>query len=176
MPKELYKQIVDSFGKRENNQRTSALGIDGDGKYYGCIQGTSLKGKLAKQLIDAGKITMEGLGRTYGEMTGFHAEMMIVYAWKIALGIEASDKMSDMIKDFQEAMAKTKYKHGVIAANAPCCKHCKNMLEILGIKYYGKGAKASLTAWWNPFTEKVIPNGDMAFKDAIPEAPKKYGY
>ncbi len=168
----LVNQVIKSFGKREKKDPTSALGIHGDGEYYGCTQNKALSEKLAIDVNDARTITGEGINRNYGEMTGFHAEMMIVYAWKKALDIKQDDNMANMIEAFKKAMKETQYKEGIIAANATCCKHCKNMLNKLDINSYGKGGSSTLTGWWNPLTEKVIPNGDKAFKEDIPEGPK----
>lgn len=64
----------------------------------------------------------------------------------------------------------------MIVANAPCCKHCHNMLTCLNVAHpapatdqFGQPVlKASLTAWWNPLTDACVPQGDADLGSDIP--------
>jgi hypothetical protein len=75
-----------------------------------------------------------------------------------------------MVRDFQNLNSL------IIAANAPCCKHCHYMLSRLNIAHPAPATnqqgepilKHSLTAWWNPLTDERFNNSDMEFADNVP--------
>lgn len=101
--------------------------------------------------------------RKKGEWTGYHAEMMIVSAMVTMLSRDARELTVTQARELLgQAGAPT------IVANAPCCKHCSNMLELLGITHPSGPKKASLTGWWNPFTDEVFPNGSLEFRKDVP--------
>lgn len=101
--------------------------------------------------------------RKKGEWTGYHAEMMIVSAMVSMFSRDARDLTVTQARELlSQCGAPT------IAANAPCCKHCSNMLDLLGITHPPGSPKASLTGWWNPFTDDVYPNGSLEFRKDVP--------
>ena len=125
-----------------------------------------------------GPVVVDGLGaywdardhlntrRKKGEWTGYHAEMMIVSAMLAMLQRDARTLTIQQAKElltYQGAKC-------VIAANAPCCKHCAAMLEALDIEHPAGSAKASLTGWWNPLTDEVYPQASAEFQKDIPGA------
>ena len=115
--------------------------------------------------------------RKKSEWTGYHAEMIIVSRWMKLLW-PALQPGQIGPKEFETATLafKTKLSGTMIVANAPCCKHCHNMLVKIGVQHpapatdaFGQAVlKASLTAWWNPFTDVCVPQGDGDFANAIP--------
>ena len=125
-----------------------------------------------------GPVVVEGIGaywdardhlntrRKKGEWTGYHAEMMIVSAM---LSMLRRDARGLTIQQAKELLT---YDGGkcVIAANAPCCKHCSNMLDALDIEHPPGSTKASLTGWWNPLTDEVYPQASSEFQKNIPGA------
>lgn len=92
--------------------------------------------------------------------TGHHAEMLIVKYW--------IDNVMGMKGQESEAI-KHRFKSHVgdliIAADATCCFHCHLMLKDLNISHPDKVGPRTNTAWWNPLTDKVIANGDPAFRE-----------
>jgi len=101
--------------------------------------------------------------RKKGEWTGYHAEMMIVSAMLRMLSRDARDLTVMEAKDLLGQCGAP-----VIAANAACCKHCSNMLDLLGIVHPTGSTKASLTGWWNPFTDAVYAHGSTEFGKDVP--------
>jgi len=103
------------------------------------------------------------------EWTGYHAEMIIVSRWirmlYPALQPEALTKENahHIIQKFKSLNTL------IIAANAPCCKHCHHMLTKLGIAHpVPRELKHSLTAWWNPLTNERFENGSPEFAKNTP--------
>jgi hypothetical protein len=124
--------------------------------------------------------------RNRGEWTGYHAEMIIVSAWLklLNLVISTNDLGHDHVDQFKTAFERLSdcplivqaglEKMGspnrpMIVANAPCCLHCHNMLTFLSIEHpVPADPKQSLTGWWNPLTDKSVPNHDFAGAGDIP--------
>jgi hypothetical protein len=122
----------------------------------------------ARGVVDCrdGVLTMRGRG----EWTGYHAEMIIVSRWigllfpgLTYLDLTAGNKLT-IEQRFQGLAGRF-----LIAANAPCCKHCDNMLTRLRIVHPVPAVqKHSLTAWWNPLLDKRAANGSTEFGKDIP--------
>jgi|GEM_PF-6507908 len=112
----------------------------------------------------AGVITF----RKKGEWVGYHAEMIIVSRWiKLLFPATTADTLTGRTAQaYQTAFAAHNF---LIVANAPCCKHCHNMLTYLGIAHpVPNPIKHSLTGWWNPLTDERFANSSEAFGNAIP--------
>ena len=104
--------------------------------------------------------------------------MVIVSAWLRRLygGIE----VNQLNKEFAPAAierfrtwAENDRKNGIsnflIAANAPCCAHCCNMLDVLNIMHPEPDVPVrSRTGWWNPLTDEVAENGTPEFLKDVP--------
>jgi len=100
--------------------------------------------------------------RKKGEWTGYHAEMMIVSAMVSMYSMDARDLSVSQAKILLNQAGAP-----AIAANADCCAHCAKMLDALGISRPEGADKASLTGWWNPFTDDVYANGSVEFRNFI---------
>jgi hypothetical protein len=164
-PAALNALVLAIFGARADAATTSALGSIAafPNTIIGAIQGSPWVGnpvgfndvRDARNAVDT--------GRKKSEWTGYHAEMMILNAILGYLNISTAQSHA------QIAVALANATGGVsITANAPCCKHCGNMLDALGVAYHGAKGAAGLTGWWNPLTDVVTPNGSPEFARDIP--------
>ena len=99
-------------------------------------------------------------------MTGMHAEMLVVQ------GMMDNNIMRALLCD-----------EAIVVANARPCLFCENVLEGLGVKSGGltdlglvkfddpnrSAPSRPLTAWWNPFTDKVYgPHNHTEWSDNVP--------
>lgn len=164
-PAALNALVLAIFGPRDNAATTSALGhmAAHPTSIIGAIQGSAWVGAPAgyNDVRDARNDV--DTGRKKSEWTGYHAEMIILNAILGYLAIDTSQSHAQIAVDLANATG------GVsITANAPCCKHCGNMLGALGVGYHGAKGPAGLTGWWNHLTDVVTPNGSLEFAQAIP--------
>jgi hypothetical protein len=159
--------VLSVFGARGTRKHTSGLGHVGGYPtiILGAIQGhpftlTTLQG--FDRIVDARESLESKLKK--GEWTAYHAEMMILRAVLQILKIKTDtsyEQISAELKNFGGL---------VICADAPCCKHCGNMLDKLKIEYHGEKGAHGLTGWWNPLTDKAVSNGVLEFQKDIPGA------
>jgi len=165
---ELYELVIEVFGARGEKTNTSALCVlqKHADVLIGAIQNTPLQFKKEptehNDLRDARENIDSSRGK--GEWTGYHAEMLIVSALLNYVAIDTSQSTENIKVALHEKVGDVS-----ICADATCCKHCANMLDALGINYYGGKGNAGLTGWWNPLTDNVAPNGSLEFAKDIPE-------
>lgn len=175
---EVYRKLMAWMGERAG-QETAALGYF-DGRWYTARQGGPAKdmwsvrrGDTELKLIFSKAIDSRNYVQTFrrkSEWSSYHAESIILSGMvSIGLGRDIREMSMEQIE------AEFARRGGAyICANAPCCKHCGNLLTELKIKFYERSPNAGLTGWWNPVTDNVIANGDHAFKDDIPQAGRGY--
>jgi len=120
-----------AFGLRAGAGITAALGFAG-GTFYGAKQNASLgelqiAGRALNAIDSRAHITSK-----HPTETSFHAEMIIVRHWlhaRLGLAEPARVPASTIKLMFQLRQGL------VIVANAPCCRHCDNMLTALNIAH-----------------------------------------
>lgn len=162
---ELHDLVIAQFGERGDKSNTSALCTLGKfpNVIIGAVQGSAFT--KTPEGFDDIRDARENVDskRNKSEWTGYHAEMIILSALLNYAEIDTSQS-SDAIKVALENGCG----EVVIGADAPCCKHCGNMLDALGIKYHGDKGAAGLTGWWNPISDNVAANGSLEFAKDIP--------
>lgn len=115
------------------------------------------------KVIDARELV--NTSRKKSEWTGYHAETMILSAMLQYLSCD----LREMDVDYAKALLGSGGSGPTtICANAPCCKHCANLLDRLEIAYNSTSGKAGLTGWWNPFTDEVYAHSSPQFNKDIP--------
>jgi hypothetical protein len=162
---ELNDLVLAVFGARGTKTNTSALGVveNHPDVILGAIQRSTFSARPEgfSDVRDARSYAVSRLAK--GEWTGYHAEMLIVSAILKILSIDKDQSIASIKAELDSAAGQI-----TICADAPCCKHCGNMLDALGINYHGDKAAAGLTGWWNPFKDKVAENGTPEFSKEIP--------
>jgi hypothetical protein len=162
---ELHDLVIAQFGERGDKSNTSALCTLG--KFpkviIGAVQGSAFTKtpegfddvRDAREVVDT--------KRKKSEWTGYHAEMIILSALIGYSEIDSTQTLAAIKLTLENKCGTI-----VIGADAPCCKHCGNMLDALGIKYHGDKGAAGLTGWWNPISDIVAANGSLEFAKDIP--------
>ncbi len=103
--------------------------------------------------------------RKKGEWTGYHAEAMLLSGMLAFLSVDIREKTFDEVKLM---LGSTGAGPTTICANAPCCKHCANLLAKVGVAYDSTSGKPGNTGWWNPFSDTVAGHGTSEFQKDIP--------
>ncbi|WP_281557984.1 hypothetical protein [Thalassomonas sp. RHCl1] len=106
------------------------------------------------------------------QWTGYHAEMITLAAllFKHRIIEKLNTAKGDKNPDYSACQTELKNTCGevYIAANAPCCKHCHNLLTKLGVKHSPVEGAPGNTGWWNPLNDTVYENGSPAFQKDLP--------
>jgi hypothetical protein len=166
---------VDSlYGKRGESDPTSALGKMAKYDVWFMVKqgGPVSKEDIAvltlathfqPQIIDARDLVQTK--RKKSEWTGYHAEAMVLSGMLAFLSVDIRTKTFDEVKLI---LGSTGAGPTTICANAPCCKHCANLLAKVGVAYDSTSGKPGNTGWWNPFSDTVAGHGTSEFQKDIP--------
>jgi hypothetical protein len=84
-----------------------------------------------------------------GNMTGVHAEVLIIRAW-----------LTDL-NDITETGLTKLSGHSVIVASQPACWCCRALMEHYGIAFYDEQGSKPLTGWRHPLRDNTVPNADL---------------
>jgi len=168
----LQEFVANKYGTRtvEEQAETVAMGFvkQRPDYLYAGQQGSEVSNNKKKVQFNNQQATVFGVRDNVvtklnkSEWTGYHAEMIVfsgmLAAFKIDVTKSNVSKLKDTLADYEVA----------ICANAPCCKHCANFLDAVGVKYKNKSSNAGNTGWWNPVKDKVAAHGSEEFAKPIP--------